>query len=273
MGSRLLILLAAILWSSAGAAIKLCHLDAWQIAGGRSLIAALVFFALFPSSRALPDRRTLWVGLAYAATVDLFVLANKWTTAANAIFLQDTAPLYVLLFSPWLLREKPARGELLAAPVFAIGLLLFFVDKLSVGQLLGNSLALASGMSFALCIMGLRLVRDGSSRAAAWGNVLAAALTLPFAMKGPTPNPIDVGWVLYLGIFQLGLSYALFAKGLREVPAAEASLLILLEPVLNPIWTYLLVGERPGPWAIAGGSIILGATVWRSIQPLRRANT
>ncbi len=266
--SRLEILGAAALWSTAGAAIKLCGLSSWQIAGGRSLVAGITLFAFLRTARSRPDRRVLGVGAAYAATVLLFVIANKLTTAANAIFIQDSAPLYVLLMSPLLLRERPSRGELLSVPVYALGIVLFFVDKLSPGQVTGNIVALASGVTFALSIVGLRHLRDGrGDAAAAWGNLMAVVVALPFALKGPVPTARDLGLVAYLGVFQLGLAYALFARGLAHTSAVEASLLVLLEPVLNPVWTFVLTGERPGPWAMTGGAIILAATVWRTLQP------
>ncbi|HEY1907027.1 MAG TPA: DMT family transporter [Myxococcaceae bacterium] len=262
-----LILAAATLWSTAGAAIKLCQLTGWQINFGRSAVAALFIAAIIPGARRRPDRSIAWVSIAYAFTVLLFVLANKATTSANAIFLQDTAPLWVLLLSPVLLRERPTRGELLSAPLFLVGLLLFFLDRLSPGQALGNVIAVASGVAFALCIMGLRKLGTRNVAAIVWGNALAALMSLPMALQGPAPTLPDLGIVLFLGLFQLGLSYALFAKGVRHTPAVEASLLALVEPVLNPVWTYLLAGERPGPWAIRGGAIILAATLWRTLAP------
>jgi drug/metabolite transporter (DMT)-like permease len=264
---RLLLLAAAVLWSSGGAAIKLCGLSAWQLAGGRSLIAGLVLLAFVPSARRRPTRLSLAVAVAYVFTVVLFVLATKLTTAANAIFIQDTAPLWVLLLSPWLLSERPTRGELLSVPIFALGLGLFFLDKLTPGQVTGNLVALASGVAFGLSILGLRRIGDDGPAALVLGNLLAAAVTLPLWPLGPVPTPLDLGLVAFLGIFQLGLSYLLFSIGLRGTPAVEAALLVLLEPVLNPVWTFLLAGERPGPWAMAGGAIILLATAWRTIQP------
>lgn len=262
-----LILAAAALWSTAGAAIKLSGLSGWQINLGRSAVAALFLAAFIPGARRRPDRSVAWVAVAYAFTVLLFVLANKATTSANAIFLQDTAPLWVLLLSPVLLHERPTRGELLSAPLFLIGLLLFFLDRLSPGQAAGNVIAVASGVAFALCILGLRKLGARNVSAIVWGNALAALLSLPVAVRGPAPTARDVGLVLFLGLFQLGASYALFARGLRHTPAVEASLLALVEPVLNPVWTYLLAGERPGPWAIRGGAIILAATLWRTLAP------
>src|SRR5690606_30572194 len=177
--SRLQILAAAVLWSTAGAAIKLCELEAWQIALGRSLVAALAILALLPESRRLPSRRAWKVSVAYAATVTLFVLATKFTTAANAIFIQDTAPLYVLVLSPLLLKEFPTRGELLAAPIFIFGLALFFLDQLEPGHLRGNLLALGSGVAFAFSIMGLRAVNAEGAAVLVWGNLLAALVSLP----------------------------------------------------------------------------------------------
>jgi drug/metabolite transporter (DMT)-like permease len=263
----LLILAAAALWSTAGAAIKLCSLSAWQISFGRSVVAAGVLWLLLPGARARPSRGTWMVAAAYAVTVVLFTVANKLTTSANAIFLQDTAPLYVLLLSPLLLGEPPSRSELWSVPLFLLGLGLFFRDKLTPGQLSGNLVALASGVSFALAILGLRRLGGSNAPALVWGNLLATVASLPGALGGPAPSATDVGIVLFLGIFQLGLSYALFARGLRHTPATEASLLALLEPVLNPVWTFLLAHERPGPWALAGGSLVLLGTLWRTLAP------
>jgi drug/metabolite transporter (DMT)-like permease len=267
MRYRLLLLAAAVLWSSAGAVIKLSALDAWQLAGGRALVAAIFLALAVPTARRRPSPRLLLVGLAYAATTVLFVLANKLTTSANAIFLQDTAPLWVLLLSPWLLGERPTRGELLSVPVFGAGLALFFVDQLSPGQLAGNLVALVAGVAFAASILGLRRLGPEGPAALVWGNLLAAAATLPLWPLGPPASGGDLIAVAFLGVFQLGLAYLCFSLGLRGTPAVEASLLVLLEPVLNPVWTYLFAGERPGPWALAGGGVILLATVWRTLQP------
>jgi drug/metabolite transporter, DME family len=266
--SRLLLLAAALLWSTAGAAIKSCGLTAVQIAGGRSLVAAAFLFLAVRDARARPDRRVLLVAAAYAVTVVLFVIATKLTSAGSAIFIQDTAPLWVLLLSPWLLNERPTKGELLAIPIFGLGLGLFFLDELSPGQNLGNLTALVSGMAFALSIIGLRGLRERGPAALAWGNVLAAAVTLPFWGRGPAAAGLDLAVVVYLGIFQLGLAYLCFSRGVTGTPAIEASLIILVEPVLNPIWTFLVAGERLGPWAMTGGAVVLFATAWRTAAPV-----
>jgi drug/metabolite transporter (DMT)-like permease len=266
--SRLLLLAAALLWSTAGAAIKSCGLDAWQIAGGRSAVAAAFLFLAVRDARIRPTLRVLLVAAIYSVTVVLFVVATKLTTAANAIFIQDTAPLWVLLVSPWLLREHPTRGELLAIPIYGAGLGLFFLDELAPGQLAGNLTALVSGVAFALAIVGLRLLRHDGPAALAWGNVVAAAVALPLWPRGPAATGPDLAIVVYLGIFQLGLAYLAFSRGVTGTPAIEASLLILIEPVLNPIWTFLATGERMGPWAVAGGAVVLLATAWRTLAPV-----
>lgn len=263
--ARLALLAAAVLWSTAGAAVKLSTLSAWQLASGRSLVAALVLALAFPAGRRLPSMRGLGVSVAYAATVVLFILANKLTTSANAIFLQDTAPLYVLLLSPLLLRERPSRDELMAVPVFLLGLVLFFFDELKPGQMMGNVVALASGVAFAFTILGMRAAHSEGASVLVWGNVLAGLSVVVPALGGPAPRPLDIGILVFLGVFQLGLAYTLFQWGLKSIPAVEASLLILLEPVLNPVWTFLFAGERPGPWALVGGGIILLATAWRTM--------
>jgi drug/metabolite transporter (DMT)-like permease len=266
--SRLLLLAAAVLWSTAGAAIKSCGLDALQIAGGRSLVAAAFLFLAVRDARLRPTRRILAVAVAYSVTVILFVLATKLTTAANAIFIQDTAPLWVLVLSPWLLGERPTKGELLAIPIFGLGLGLFFLDELAPGHLAGNVTALVSGVAFALAIVGLRWLREQGPAALAWGNVIAAAVALPLWSRGPAATAADLGIVLYLGLFQLGLAYLAFSRGVTGTPVIEASLIILIEPVLNAVGTFLVAGERMGPWAIAGGAVVLVATVWRTVAPV-----
>jgi drug/metabolite transporter (DMT)-like permease len=270
MHARLLILGAALLWSTGGAVLKLISLGAWQVTCGRSLIAAFVLAAAIPSARRVPARRAFGAALAGAATMVLFVQSTKLTTAANAIFLQSTAPLYVLVLSPWLLGERPSRGEKLAIPIFLLGLGLFFLDQLTAGQLLGNVLALVSGFTFALSVMGLRAAQEETPAVLLWSNLLAGLGTVPLALSSSIqPGALDVGLLVFLGTVQIGLSYALFGRGLRHTPAVEASLLVLVEPVLNPVWALLLVGERPGAWSVVGGGIILCATAWRILVAAR----
>lgn len=274
--SRLLLLSAAVLWSTAGAAMKLCQLSGIQIACGRSFVAGLFLLLAVPEARQRPTRWVWVTAFTYAATVGLFAVSNKLTTAANAIFLQSTAPLWVMLTSPRWLGERSTRAELLSVPIYVLGLGLFFVDELSPGQLTGNLVAVAAGIAFASCIVGFRRISlaraagaTGSAASAlVLGNGLTALCALPLWFTGPEPRLTDL-WILgYLGVFQLGLAYLCFVRGVAATRALEASLLVLLEPVLNPVWTFLFAGERPGPWALGGGAIVLAATVWRILAPV-----
>jgi drug/metabolite transporter (DMT)-like permease len=271
--SRLRVLAAAALFSSGGAAIKAATLTAWQVASFRSAVAALALFLLMPEARRRPRPRVVLVGVAYASTMVLFVLANKLTTAASTIFLQSTAPLYVLLLSPWLLKERVRPADLVYMGVLGLGLGTFFVglDPASAtapNPWLGNVLALLAGVFWALTVMGLRaLGREGSDwgpSAALCGSLIAAFGCLPLALPVVSSRPLDWAVVIGLGVFQIGLAYVLLIRGLRQVTALEASLLLLLEPVLNPIWAWLIHGERPGPWSLAGGLVILLATLAKS---------
>jgi len=268
---------AAILWSTGGLFIKVAPMPALAVACGRSLVAGLFYLALLR-----PDLRAArWsTAAAYAGCIITFVSATKLTTAANAIFLQYTGPAYVLLLSPFLLDEpfRPIDGVCVALSL--AGMSLFFVGRIETGQALGNLLAIASGVFFALAIVLLRReAKSGRSDAlpsTTLGNLLAAAVTLPWALKAaPEILTLRGGAVLlYLGIVQLGLAYFLFVRGVRRVPAAEASLISMLEPVLNPVWVLIGFGERPGPWAIAGGAIVVAAVVVRTLVPQpQRAST
>ena len=279
LASRLEVLAAAALFSSGGAVIKAIHLAGWQVACFRSAVAALALFVLMREVRRRPNPRVLGVGLAYAATLILFVLSNKLTTSASAIYLQSTAPLYVLLLSPWLLRERIRSRDVVFMIALACGLGLFFVgfDPVSAtapNPKLGNILAMTSGLTWALTVMGLRaLGRGGESwgpAGAFWGNIFAALLCLPLALPLAGSRPTDWAMVAFLGVFQIGVAYLFLIRGLEKVSAFEASLL-LLEPVLNPIWTWLVHGERPGVWSIAGAAVILLATVAKSWMDGRTA--
>lgn len=277
--SRLRVLAAAALFSSGGAAIKAASLNAWQVAGFRSVVAAVALLLMMPESRRRPPSKVLVVGVAYAMTMMLFVLSNKLTTSASAIFLQSTAPLHVLLLSPWLLGERVSRADLAYMGVLALGLASFFVglDPVSAtapNPWLGNVLATLSGVTWALTIMGLRAMGRGGEDwgpvAAVWGNVIAALVCLPVALPVASSRPVDWLVIAYLGVFQIALAYVFLIRGLRHVTALETSLLLLLEPVLNPIWAWLAHGERPGAWSIAGGALILAATLAKSAWDVRR---
>jgi DME family drug/metabolite transporter len=279
--NRLLLLLTALLFSTGGAAIKATQLTNWQVAGFRSAVAAVVVVVLMPEARRGWNARVLLVACAYAATLLCFVLANKATTAANAIYLQSTAPLYVLGLSPWLLRERIRRQDAVFGLVVAAGLVLFFVaNEMPVATaphpFRGNILAALSGITWALTITGMRwLGRQGSSAATATvvaGNLIAAVVALPMALPVAHGGWNDLGVIVYLGVFQIGLAYFFMTRAIRHVPAFETATLLMLEPAINPVWAWLVHGERPAALALAGGALILGASfvnTWRQSRAER----
>jgi drug/metabolite transporter (DMT)-like permease len=269
--NRLLLVAAALLFSTGGAAIKAATLTAWQVAGFRSGLAALVLLAVLPAARRRWHWRMLPVAAAYAATLVLFVLANRLTTAANAIFLQATAPLYVLLLGPLLLREPIRRADVFYILAVGAGLALFFSGRDTVGATApdpphGNLLALASGVTYALMLIGLRWhgrqgAKDSGLATVAAGNVIAFLAALPMALPVHAFSARDAAVVVYLGAAQVGLAYWCLTRALRHVPAFEATAMLQLEPAMNPVWTWLAQGERPTPWALAGGVVIISATL------------
>lgn len=264
LAGRVAVVAAAVLWSTGGLAIKLSGSTAPQIAGGRAAVAAVVLFALLPAARARWHRRIWGTAAAYAATCVLFVFANTLTTAGNAIFIQNIAPVWVLLIAPWFLGERSTRTEALSVPISLLGCALFFADDLSPGRLSGNTIAAAASVTYAFVIMGYRKLDSGDGLSATvCGNVLVVLVCLPFAASGPTPTGEDLAVYGYLGAIQQGLAAVLFVRGIRSVSALEGALLILLEPLFSPVWAFIGVGERLGPMAIAGGALIVTAMVWR----------
>lgn len=268
--NRLFLFGAAILFSTGGAAIKGCSLASWQIACFRSGIAAVTLYALLPEARRGWGLRTWIAGLAYAATLVLFVLATKLTTSANTIFLQSTAPIYLLVLGPLVLREPIRRIDLVVISAVATGavLLLFGSQHMAAtapNPAQGNLLGACSGLTWALTLTGLRWLGKRGDRAESpaavviAGNLMAFAVSLPLALPVAHIGLANTAVLLYLGIFQVGLAYALLTMSIRHVPGLEAATLLLIEPVFNPIWTWLIFGEKPAHLALAGGALIIGA--------------
>ncbi|MBW3628382.1 MAG: EamA family transporter [Gemmatimonadetes bacterium] len=280
---RLQLLAAAALFSTGGAAIKATSLSGWEVASFRSGIAAVTVLLLVRASRRVPDWRVLAVGATYAATMILFVLANKLTTSANSIFLQSTAPLYILLLSPWLLREKIRLQDLVFIGVVAVGLLPFAIGTDAASATApdparGNIVALLSGVAWAGTLMGMRWLASGSAAdgsavsTVVVGNAIAFLVCLPLALPASSTGALDWAVVVYLGVVQIGLAYLCLTAGVRHVPALEASMLLLMEPALNPIWAWAVHGEQPSIWALAGGATILLATAARTWWNSREAD-
>ena len=272
-----LILFAVLLWSTGGLFIKMTTLDAFAVNAGRSLLAALTV-AIFTYRKGLRlDKFTLLTSFLYAGTLTCFVYANKNTTAANAIFLQYTAPIYILILSPFILKEKFRYADLITVIVCLAGMSFFFLEpqnnanKLAADVFTGNIAALASGIFFGLYFVFLRHPRSLQKNPALsvfYGNLIIVLLMLPFLMNNPpNPNQTDIAAVLFLGVFQIGIAYILFTKGISEgVRSLDASIIGFIEPLLNPVWVFLFVGERPSWWALIGGAIVISAVIGHTLR-------
>jgi drug/metabolite transporter (DMT)-like permease len=267
----LFLALAAILWSTSGLFVKILDWQPVSILAGRSFFAAIVFLIYL---RRLPTRFSLWqllAALMFILTQFLFITSTKLTTAANSIFLQYTMPIYVVLLAYWFLGEKPSRTDWLSMLVIFIGLMLFFGDELSTDGLYGNLLAILSGVTGALMMVSFRAQKNGNP---AESNLIAflftATLGFPFIMKETwTVN----SWLIlaFLGIVQIGFAFIFFTKGIKHIPALEANLIGMLEPVLNPIWVFFFYGESMGRFALVGGLIVLGGVILSAVGSAKAA--
>jgi len=277
------VLLAVLLWSTGGLFIKATTLDAFAVNLGRSLFAAITV-AIFTYRKGLKlDGFTLLTSFLYAGTLTCFVYANKTTTAANAIFLQYTAPIYILILAPFILKEKFRPSDLITVIVCLAGMSLFFLEtpgaenRLATDIFAGNIAALISGVFFGLYFILLRHPRSLENKNPAisvfYGNIIIVLLMIPLVLNNPPAqmSSNDILAILFLGIFQIGIAYVLFTKGIAGgVRSLDASIVGFVEPLLNPIWVFLILGERPNQWAILGGAIIIAAIVFHTVKSNRK---
>jgi len=257
---------ASVLWSSGGLLIKLIDWNTMSIVGARSLLALPVLLVVVRHPRFTWSRAQIGAALCCAATMILFVAATRMTTAANAILLQYTSPIYIALFGAWFLGERATFLDWITIAAVMAGMALFFLGQLTIAGAWGNVLAIASGVTMAWLAMFLRKQKHGSAlESVMLGNIIAAIIGVPF-MIGSAPRSA-ASWLglILLGVFQLGLPYILFTTAIKHVAALEASLITVIEPILNPIWVLILVGEKPAPWTILGGMIVLGSITGRGI--------
>lgn len=266
------VLLAVTMGSTAGLFIKLSSWDALALNGARCLVAAVVVWLYLRRPQFTWSRAQIGGAVFYALMLITFAQANRWTTAANAAFLQYTAPLWVALFSIWLLGEWPQRRDWLTMLAIGAGMALFFGGGLSQDGLRGNLLAIFSGMCVALFFIALRKQKDGSpTETVLLGNLLAALIGLPFLLFGNQAiNAAEIGIMLFLGIFQIGFSFILVTLAIKYLNAIESILLDSLAPVLNPVWTFIFIQEVPAPSAILGAAIIVAAVITRAIASARQ---
>lgn len=256
---------AAVFWSTGGLFIKLLPQDAFTILFYRSLYAAILFIFIFRKKILRINKISIISCLFYAPLLILFVSATKLTTAANAIFLQYSAPALVLLLEPYFNKVKLTRINIITVILCIVGMILFFVEQFSrPDNWLGIWLALLSGVVLAGLLISQKMNHtDYQPGAVFWGNILVCLLTLPHVTQVPLPTMDEHALLLLLGFGQLGLGYALFVYGQKYLPALESSLIGMLEPLLNPVWVFIGYGENPGYWAILGGMIIVGALIFR----------
>jgi drug/metabolite transporter (DMT)-like permease len=286
------IFLCAVLWSTSGLFIKLVDWHPVLIAGARSLIAALFMggIRLLSGGRrrkaagiaaagdgGIDGTRafSVWAGgIAYAVTMISFVIANKLTASANAILLQYSAPVWAAVLGWLVIKEKPRWEHWGALVLVMLGMLLFFKEGLAGGALLGDALAVFSGVCFGANSVFMRMGKEGNpADAMLLAHALTAAFSIPFFfIYPPVLTPGGAAAILFMGVLQIGCASLLFSYGIRRVRAVQAMLTAMIEPVLNPVWVLLITGEKPSPRALAGGGIIVAAVLISSIIGKRREN-
>jgi len=265
------LVICAVLWSTSGVLVKVIDWQPPAILAGRALFTSLLFLAYL---RRLPTRLTRWKVMAAVAaflTQFLFVTSTKLTTAANAIFLQYTAPIYVVLLGFWLLREKPTRTDWISMFIVFLGLLLFFGDKLSTSGFYGNLLAVLSGVTSAVMVVSFRAQKDGTpAESVLIVSLFTAVFGFPFILRETWTL---TNWLIiaFLGLFQIGLAFILFTQAIKHIPALEANLIGTLEPVLNPIWVFLFLGESMGSFAFMGALVVLAGVIFNAVGSARAA--
>ena len=263
---------AALCWSLAGVLIKFIA-TSWPglaVAGGRGAIAAIFLLLTNRGLRFHFSRDQLIGAVGYAACTVTFCTATTLTSAANAILLQYTAPVWVALLSASLLGERATRADWITIVVALGGMALFFKDSLTLGHLGGDLLSVLSGLCFAAMTIALRRQKNGSPvESIILGNLLAFLIGLPWIVQAPALPAAGWAALATLGTVQLGFSYWLYARAIRHVTALEAVLVPVIEPVLNPIWVLLFMGEKPSGWALAGGAVVLAAITLRAVASVR----
>ena len=263
----------AFLWSLAGLFIKIIDWDPLTIAGFRSLIASLVILLYLKQPKIHLSFPQVAAAVANAATMLLFVSANKTTTSANAILLQYVSPVFTAFIGAALLRERARIEHWIAFLLVAAGMIVMFMDKLGGGRMLGNVFAVLSAITFSFYFVFMRMQKDGSPlESILLSHWLVAAIGIVSSLFMPIP-PVSLkaaGAIAVLGLFQVGVSAILFAAAIKRISAVSANLIAVIEPVFNPVWVFLALGEAPGPKAIIGGLIIVAAVTGASIIGAKR---
>ena len=260
-------LTCAALWSIAGIFIKLVPWNGFAVAGMRSLVAGITIYLcmrLMGVSYVF-NRRTLTAGFFTGCTYICFVVANKLTTAANAIVMQFTSPVFIVIYSVLFFHKKARKQDVAVVLCTMLGIALFFLDKLAPGYMLGNLVGIAAGMFMAGMFVTVGEIETEERFSGILnGQILTFLVGLPFfLLTGPAITPVAVGSILILGVFQLGLSYVLYVKANAFCPPLACCLLGAVEPLLNPVWVAIFDGEKPGIFALLGAVVVIvSITVW-----------
>jgi drug/metabolite transporter (DMT)-like permease len=266
----ILLLFMAFLWSLNGLFIKMVDWHPLALSATRSMVATAVLLLYYRRLHITWSFTQIGGAVTYSATMIFFVVATQMTTAANAILLQYTAPVFVALLSYWFLQEKVTRFDWGTTAVVMVGMVLFFFDELAPGYLWGNILALLSGVTFACFTLFMRKQKEGSPvESVILGSILTVFIGLPFLFSGPPAGAYSWPAMIVMGLF-MGIAFILYCGVIRQVRAIEAILVLIAEPLLNPLWVFIILGERPGPWALLGGMLIVGSIALRGISASRR---
>ena len=266
--------LVALMWSLAGFNIKMIQWPAEAIAGGRSLIAVILLAPLFlRKGRFQVNRYVLGGAICYAAFNYCFILSTKLTTSAMAIMMQYTAPIYVALLSWVFLRERITRSDIVSVIAVFGGMLLFFLDSTGSGSMLGNVIAIFNGVTFAGISIFLRLQKDGDPALSMyWGNVISAVIGTPFMVSAGKLDFASLLFLLLAGIL-VAVTYTLYAKASTGLSALETVLLPIIDPLMNPVWVFLFLGEAPGALSLLGSGVILVTVTGRVVLGILHDST
>lgn len=265
------IVIAAILLSTGGIVLKYIDMNPMAISGSRSFIAAILVWLYLKKPNFTFSKPQVIGAFSYAMMVIGFTMANKLTTAANAVVLQFTAPIWIIIFGVWILKEKAYWYDIVAVAIVSAGMLLFFLDDVGGGSSIGNLVAVLSGVALAGSTIGMRLQKEGSPvETTLLGHIITVLIGLPFIF-GATFTLQNILGILFLGIFQLGTAYILYAIAVKYLTALEVILIMFLEPILNPIWVMLIHGETPSKFSFIGGIIVIITVAARSIIVNKKA--
>ena len=266
------LVLCSVLWSTAGFLVRMVSWDPFAIAGVRSLVGLLVMLVVLRKPRFTFSFDQIMAAVMYSLTMILFITANKLTTSANAVLLQYTEPVFIVILGRWLLGdERSGLVDWLAVAGVLAGMTLFFFDDLSFSGNLGNMLAVLSGLTFALTAIFMRRQKNGRpTDSFMLAHLITFAVSVPFILRSGIPTVTGMTGLVLLGVFQMGIPSLLYGRGVRGVSAISCALVTMIEPIMNPVWVAVFLGEMPSPRAILGGCLILACVLARTVLKARK---